>query len=189
MYFRAIFNLVFLELIRKYKSVLLFILTFLGVYLLLSLCYAMYLRYAASETYYPDYITHNVAQQSEGLVHIFGYEASIEPHSEEASMKLFVNDFFVARVVEGCNAVSVLILFTAFVLAFFQGVRPTFFFILGGGVLIYAINIVRIAILSIGLYEFPEYKDLLHDAVFPGIIYGLVVILWLFWVRRFKAQV
>jgi len=177
-----------LQLIRKYKSVLFFILTFLGVYLVLSFCYAMYLKYAQSEIYYPDYITHRVAQQSESLVNILGYRGEIEPHPDEASMKLYVNDLFVARVVEGCNAVSVLILFAAFVLAFYKGLRPTLLFVFGGGVLIYAVNIIRIALLSIGLYAYPDYKELLHDVVFPGIIYGLVVVLWLFWIRRFKEQ-
>jgi len=28
----------------------------------------------------------------------------------------------------------------------------------------------------------------LHDIVFPGIIYGLVIVLWLLWVRNFKKQ-
>lgn len=178
-----------LQLIRKYKSVLLFILTFLGVYLVLSFLYAIYLNYGASDLYYPDYITHKVAEQSEQLVNLLGYEGRIVPHSDEASMKLYVNDLFVARIVEGCNAVSVIILFSAFVLAFFQGLRSTLFFILGGVVLVYAVNIVRIAILSIGLYEFPEYKEILHDVVFPGIIYGLIVVLWILWVRRFKTQI
>ncbi|WP_290493567.1 MULTISPECIES: exosortase family protein XrtF [unclassified Leeuwenhoekiella] len=189
MYFRVVLNLfLVLQLIRKYKSVLSFILTFLGVYLLLSCGYAMYLKYAQSEVFYPDYITHRVAQHSESLINVLGYRGEIESHPTEASMKLYVNDLFVARVVEGCNAVSVLILFSAFILAFYQGFRTTLLFILGGGVLVYAVNIIRIAILSIGLYEYPNYKDVLHDVVFPGIIYGLVVVLWLFWIRRFKKQ-
>ena len=177
-----------LQLIRKYKSVLLFILTFLGVYLILSFLYALYLHYGASDLYYPDYITHKVAEQSEQLIGLLRYESKVIPHASEASMKLYVNDLFVARIVEGCNAISVLILFSAFVLAFFQGIRPTLFFILGGTVLIYTLNILRIAILSIGLYEYPDYKDILHDVVFPGMIYGLVLVLWILWVRRYKNQ-
>ena len=178
-----------IELIRKYKSVLLFILTFLGVYLLLSIFYGLYLRYGHSERYYPDYLTHQVAQHSEWLVNKLGYVSNIEPHPEEASMKLYVDNVLVARVVEGCNAVSVIILFIAFVLAFFQGIKRTLGFIGVGMVLIYMLNIVRIAILSIGLYAYPEYERLLHDVVFPGIIYGLVVVLWIYWVQTYKIHV
>lgn len=177
-----------IQLIRKYKSVLLFILTFLGVYLVLSFLYVQYLNVDFSEAHYPDYITHCVAEQSQWLVEEIGYTSLIEPHDQEASMKLFVEDVFVARVVEGCNAISVIILFVSFVLAFFQGWFKTFSFIILGLVLIYGINILRIALLSIGLYAYPEYKTVLHDIVFPGIIYGLVVFLWIFWVSRFKKQ-
>ena len=156
--------------------------------MVLSIFYGLYLRYGHSERYYPDYFTHQVAQQSEWLVTKLGYESSIEPHPDEASMKLSVEQVFVARVVEGCNAVSVIILFASFVLAFFQGVKRTFLFITIGILLIYVLNIVRIAILSIGLYAYPEYRNLLHDIVFPGIIYGLVVLLWIYWVRSYKTQ-
>ena len=121
-----------IQLIRKYKSVILFILTFLGVYVVLSMIYGFYLRTAASETYYPEYITHQVAVQSEWLVNFLGYDASIEPYPDEASMKLNVENVFVARIVEGCNAISVIILFIAFVVAFFQGWRATLLFVLGG---------------------------------------------------------
>ena len=177
-----------IQLIRKYKSVLLFILTFLGMYLVLSFLYAQYLNIDFQKKYYPDYITHRVAEQSEWLIKKMDYSSMIEPHNQEPSMKLFVEDVFVARVVEGCNAVSVIILFASFVLAFFQGWGKTFSFIFIGVVLIYVINILRIAILSIGLYAYPEYKTVLHDIIFPGIIYGLVVLLWGFWVSRFKKQ-
>lgn len=177
-----------IQLIRKYKSVLLFILTFLGVYLVLSVLYAQYLNINFQNKFYPDYITHRVAEQSDWLIEKLGYDSHIEPHDQEPSMKLFVEDVFVARVVEGCNAISVIILFIAFVLAFFRGWGKTLLFIIAGVVLIYIINIVRIALLSIGLYAYPGYKTVLHDIVFPGIIYGLVVVLWIVWVSRFKKQ-
>ena len=90
---------------------------------MLSMIYGFYLRTAASETYYPEYITHQVAVQSEWLVNFLGYDATIEPHPDEASMKLSVENVFVSRIVEGCNAISVIILFIAFVVAFFQGWR------------------------------------------------------------------
>ena len=176
------------KIVGKYKSVILFILTFLGVYVVLSLLYGFYLSRSASSSYYPDYITHQVAVQSAWLVEFFGYTTQLAPHPEEASMVLGVENVYVARVVEGCNAMSVIILFVAFVMAFFQGWGRTILFTLGGVVLIYVVNILRIALLSIGLYRFPEAQNLLHDIVFPAIIYGQVVLLWLLWVRNFKKQ-
>jgi exosortase family protein XrtF len=76
-----------------------------------------------------------------------------------------------------------MILFVSFIVAFAQKFKKTLLYMLGGLALIYATNIIRIVLLSIALYQYPESSDFLHDIVFPGIIYGMVFLLWLFWVR------
>ncbi|MEZ4792026.1 MAG: exosortase family protein XrtF [Gelidibacter sp.] len=143
------------KLIVKYKSVIKFILTFLLVYAVLSFSYKLYLDFSDGSKYYPDYLTHLVAEQSQSLLQTFGYDAVIAPHPKEPSMKLIINHKFVARVVEGCNSISVIILFISFMIAFAGKFKTTFLYILAGSVLIYVVNLIRIAILSIGLYHYP----------------------------------
>lgn len=172
------------ELIIKYKSVLKFILTFLLVYLLLSLTYKLYLDYSDGTKHYPDYVTNLVAKQSEVLLESFGYETSIEKHISEPSMKIVIKNKYVARVVEGCNSVSVMILFVSFIIAFSGTLKRTILYAIAGCVLIYAVNLFRIAILSIGLYHYPWRREILHTVIFPLIIYGLVFALWMYWVNR-----
>lgn len=161
---------------------------FLGSYLVFTLLYNLYLELFRSPVYYPDYFTHLVAKQSEALISSFGYNAQILPHQSELSMKLIVNDAYLARIVEGCNAISIIILFASFVLSFFGKLKLTLLYLLAGAVIIYAMNIIRIAILAIGIYEYPEYTDFLHSIVFPLIIYGTVFILWLIWVRIYSRK-
>ena len=175
-------------LITKYKSVIKFILTFLCVYIVLSVSYKLYLDLSTGTKFYPDYITNLTARQSELIIDQFGYEASILPHPHEPSMKLIINGKFVARVIEGCNSVSVIILFISFVIAFADSFKKTFLYLLAGSVLIYSINIIRIVILSIGLYHYPWRREILHTVIFPLIIYGLVFLLWMMWVRRFTLS-
>lgn len=172
------------ELLKKYRSVLKFILVFILVYGLLSIAYKLYLDKSTGEKYYPDYITYKVAKQSEALLNSVGYESQVKPHSHEPSMKLIVRKKYVARVVEGCNSVSVIILFISFIVAFSGIAKTTFFYAIAGSVLIYATNLVRIAVLSIGLYHYPWRKDILHTIIFPLIIYGMVFLLWMIWVKR-----
>nr|WP_311195767.1 hypothetical protein [Antarcticibacterium sp. 1MA-6-2] len=57
---------------------------------------------------------------------------------------------------------------------------------LAGGVIIYVMNIVRIALLSIGIYEYPRYAEFMHSILFPLVIYGTVFVLWIFWVRIYS---
>ncbi len=173
-------------LITKYKSVIKFILTFLLVYVSFSVLYSFYLDFSEGTKYYPDYFTHIVAKQTEALLNTFGYNAQVLPHPDEPSMKVIVNNQYLARVIEGCNSVSVIILFVSFIVAFSGKLKTTMFFILLGSVLIYTVNLFRIATLVVALYHYPEKQDILHGVVFPSIIYGMVFLLWIFWVNRFS---
>ncbi|SFF69631.1 MULTISPECIES: exosortase family protein XrtF [Salegentibacter] len=177
-----------IRLFIKYKSVLRFIFMFLGSYLVLTLIYNLYLEFFRSPIYFPDYITHLVAKQSEILISSFGYNAQILPHQSELSMKLIVNEVYLARIVEGCNAVSIIILFIAFVLSFFGRLKLTLLYLLAGSVIIYAMNIIRIGILAVGIYEYPQHTEFLHSIIFPLIIYGTVFLLWVIWVRIYSQK-
>ncbi|TDU42786.1 exosortase family protein XrtF [Gelidibacter sediminis] len=173
------------ELVTKYKSVIKFILTFLLVYGTLTFAYKFYLD-SANFNNHPDYLTHLVAKQTDVLLENLGYDSAIQKHPDEPSMKLIINNKYVARVVEGCNSISVLILFGSFVIAFAGKFKTTFLYILAGSVLLYVVNLFRIVILSIGLYHYPWRSEELHTVIFPLIIYGMVFLLWMFWVNRFS---
>jgi exosortase family protein XrtF len=101
-------------------------------------------------------------------------------------MKLIIDGVYVLRVVEGCNALSVIILFAAFVVAFSGKWLTTICFLLVGSVLIHMMNILRIAVLSLALLYYPEQQTLLHGVIFPLIIYGFVFGSWVIWVNQFS---
>lgn len=170
------------------KSVVLFLAKFFGVYLVLFLLYSFYLQNTqVKEPYFAcSPLTKRVAYQTQQVVKFFGYNSEIKQHNYEVSMKLIINEQFVARVIEGCNAVSIIILFISFIIAFSTTFKATGIYILAGSALIYGINIFRIAIISIAIYEFPQYEGILHDYIFPAIIYGTTFLLWFIWVRKFS---
>lgn len=153
---------------------------------MLSMAYKFYLKFSEGTRFYPDYMTHIVAIQSQDLLNVLDYNSAVTPHPNEPSMKLIVNGKYVARIIEGCNSVSIIILFISFVIAFSGHLKETMIFVLAGSVLIYVVNLLRIVILSIGLYHYPWRAEILHQVIFPGIIYGMVFLLWMFWVNRFS---
>lgn len=158
----------------------------MAVYVLLSVVYKLYLQYSDGSKFYPDYVTHLVALQSEDLLNAFGYNTKVLPHPDEPSMKLILNGEFIGRIIEGCNSISVIILFLSFIVAFSGKLKTTFFYIISGSVLIYVVNLLRIVVLAVGLHLHPKYGEVLHTVIFPGIIYGMVFLLWIFWVNRFS---
>lgn len=174
------------DLIVKYRLVIKFILTFLLVYGFLSLAYNFYLDASKGSLYYPDYITNLVANQSKNLLENFGYSTQVIPHPNEPSMKLILEGKYLARVIEGCNGMSIIILFVSFIVAFSGKIKTTVLYLLSGSVILYVVNLLRIVILSIGLYHYPWRKEELHTVIFPAIIYGMVFLLWMFWVNRFS---
>lgn len=173
-------------LLIKYKSVIKFILTFLLVYGVLSFGYKLYLDASKDFNYYPDYITNLVADQTQAILNTIGYASKVVPHPDEPSMKLIVREKYLARVIEGCNSVSIIILFISFVIAFSGKRKTTILFVLIGVIAIYIVNLFRIVILSIGLYHYPWRSEVLHSVVFPAIIYGMVFLLWMLWVNKFS---
>lgn len=175
-----------LELFRKYRLVLRFIFIFLGSYFLFSSLYNGFLILYDTENPVPDPLTQLVARQSGSVMEGIGYNVDVVMHYTGLSMKLMVNDYFLAGIVEGCNSASIIILFSSFVLAFFGKPITTFIFLFAGSVIIYAINIIRIVILAVSIYEYPQYSGFMHSVFFPLAIYGTVFILWLIWVRIYS---
>lgn len=133
-----------------------------------------------------DDFTQFLAGQVQQVSQFLGYQSTLMIHDSQASVKLYLENKYVARIVEGCNAISVMILFAAFVVAFKGKIKHTIAFILFGIVLIHILNVVRIVLLSIALLHHPEQEELLHGVVFPLFIYGVVFGLWVIWVNKYS---
>ena len=102
------------------KAVVIFLVKFFGTYALLFSAYSLYLNVTQKSTdvFSCAPITQTVAEQSSKLIGFLGYSSEIEQDSSELSMKLYIDDVFVARIIEGCNALSIIILFSSFIVAF-----------------------------------------------------------------------
>jgi len=176
--------------VQKNKSIIKFLLKFFGTYAVLFVFYSLYLDVYQddSSSYTCAPITQNVANLTKHTIDFFGYNAEVKPHNNEFSIKILVNNKFVARVIEGCNAVSIIILFVSFVIAFSNRFLPTLLFLLVGSALIYGINVLRIALITLAIYKFPQYQNLLHTYVFPVIIYGFTFLLWIIWIKYFAFK-
>lgn len=173
---------------QKNRPFFLFLIKFGLSYLILSVGYWLYLSQYDEAAFEADGMTALVARQSEKVGLLMGEDVYIKPHLKQAAYKFYVNNKSVARVVEGCNAISVMILFTAFIIAFSTTFKKTFLYIIGGLLVIHILNVVRVALLSLGFYYYPEHKELMHDIFFPLFIYGVVFALWVLWVMKFSGN-
>lgn len=169
-----------------YKPFLLFLGKFLLTYLLLTFAYQTYLGQFDSKKLELDRFTHIVANQTEDVLLFFNCDVKIAPNLKEPAVNLYYNQKAMARIIEGCNALSVIILFISFVIAFSGTIKSTILFIIGGSILIHILNVFRIALLCVLLYYFPKQQHFLHGVLFPLFIYGVVFMLWIVWVNKFS---
>ncbi|AXB56305.1 exosortase family protein XrtF [Flavobacterium fluviale] len=168
----------------QFKPFLLFVSIFFLTYIVLTLLYKFYLNsYQANDL---DGVSMITGANTEQLLQFFNYDVSIQKSIQDPWLKIIINEKYVARITEGCNAVSVMILFVSFVAAFSGKFKKTLLFILFGLISIYILNVIRIALLTVLVFYFPAQNDFLHGVVFPLIIYGYVFVLWIFWINRFS---
>ena len=166
---------------KDFKEILWVLLRFLGIWLLLFLLYQWYLNQFSGNI---DGFTKIISDQSAFLLNFTGYETVTKDFPSHETVQFYINGKVATRMVEGCNAVSVMIMFLAFVFAFYKGVK-TFYFAFAGIVLLYILNLFRIYVLNVIVVDFPTLTKPAHDYFFPAIIYGGVVVLWLIWINKF----
>lgn len=171
--------------IIRFKVFLLFIGVFFGCYAFLGGMYHLFLgKFDGNEV---DTMTRLVCHNTQRLLSVFYDELTVVEAKFEPSFWLFLYGRPTLRIVEGCNGMSIIILFVSFVAAFSGRLKNTLLFILGGSLLIYVLNVLRIALLIALLYYYPSYTHMLHGVLFPLLIYGVVFVLWLVWIHKYSS--
>ena len=171
--------------LKDFKPVLGILLRFIVIYLVLLFAYQFYLNSGKDSGL--DLFSRMIANQVSSLQNTIGYSTEIYDDVKNEQVWFYVKQNYATRMVEGCNAVSVIILFVSFVFAFYKGIK-TFVFVGAGLVILYIMNLLRIMGLNIVMTDHKEYGKIFHDFVFPAVIYGSVVILWLVWIKFFALK-
>lgn len=170
----------------EYRAFLVFLAKFFLSYLILALIYQAYLGQFDAAKFEIDAFTQFVSDQTVGVIFWLDSAVMQRPNVREASTNILFHDQIIARIVEGCNALSIMILFVAFLISFTGTFKNTLLFGLAGILIIHIFNIARIALLVIAIYYYPASTALLHDIIFPLVIYGIVFLLWLVWINKFS---
>lgn len=128
-------------------------------------------------------ITEGVTEQ---VARIFSWslpEISTFYSGESPVAEIRYFDVPLVLLIEGCNAISVMILFVAFVIAFKGKIQRYLWFIPLGITILYLANLIRIYLIGMIVLYLPDYVEWAHDYIFPGIIYGTTFLLWVVWVK------
>lgn len=169
-----------LQLFKKYKISILFLVRFLGIYILGNVLYGFWV---VSYGTIVDPFTYIVAKHSSYLLHLVGISASVLPSPIEPNIAITLNGDIIVNVYEGCNAINVSILFVAFIIAYKGKLSRVIVFSLVGLISIYIFNLFRVSGLFLVAKFFPDHLYLMHKFFFTGVIYAFVFFLWFVWVK------
>ncbi len=173
---------------REFKPILIFILKFVIVGTVLVLLYNLYLDQYHKYNL-PDPYSIFIADCTVMTLNSAGFDSSTAIDETRPWVWIRIDDQWPSIINEGCNAISVMIIFVAFIIAFSTTWKQTSLFILSGLFIIQIMNILRIALLNYIFVYLPNYGKIAHDYLFPAIIYGTVVFLWIIWVRFFALKI
>jgi exosortase family protein XrtF len=171
--------------LKDFKPVLAILLRFIIIYLVLLFAYQFYLN--SYQNLGLDPFSRLIATQVGHIQDSFNYPTQFYDDIKGEQVWFYVKTGYATRMVEGCNAISVMILFVAFVFAFYKGSK-TVLFVLGGLLVLYIMNLFRIVGLNIVMTDYKAYGKISHDFIFPAVIYGTVVVLWLIWIKCFALK-
>lgn len=171
--------------IKEFKPTLLFLGKFLALYFVGNLLYGLYVT--AFEPH-PDPITNLVTGQTSWLLNSSGWDNRIEDHATKPSTFIEYEGRRILSVYEGCNGLNVMIIFIAFVVAFGPLNKTTLWFIPLGILFIHLSNLGRIFLLFFVTMEFPDFLYITHKYIFTGIIYLMVFLLWIGWVKFYALR-
>ena len=167
---------------KRFLPTLFFLIRFLGIYTVGTLLYQFYLQQYPNEL---DPLSWQVTDQIASLLNLYLTEVICQRYPGHLIADIFSDQTIVVRFIEGCNGVGVMILFLAFIVAFFQPIKHALWFIPSGLIFIHLANLLRVVVLGIVQYHIPKWSDVFHDYLFPLAIYGAVFLLWVVWIRYF----
>ncbi len=168
---------------QQYKPTIKFMVIFALTYITLTIIYGLYLNRFNGHT---DGLTKFVGKMVSHSYNLLGIDAQTIPLENESGLKLIIQGNYVARIVEGCTAMSVIIMFVAFILSFGKHIKTSITYALIGSILIFVFNIIRIVFLGYLLYTAPQYQDVSHRVIFPVMIYGFVILLWILFIKKYN---
>ena len=180
--------------LKPYTPILWFLARFLGSYLVLSVLYGLYIRpYDASVPSILDPYTRAVGQQVLMFAELFGFETSTVENDhlnygdgqEVTYDSLFLNKRYAISLEEGCNGISVMVLFVSFLIGFGGRWKDLIWFIPLGLLALHMANILRLFFLmylntEVGAQAFHFF----HKYGFTAVIYAGVFALWIWWTKR-----
>lgn len=162
------------------RRTLLFIGTFLGLYLLwVILYYPLIQPWGKLDTL----VINDSSLWSLFFLKHLGYQTFVGPNPTMRTIG--IDGTHGLWIGDPCNGLTLFALFATFILAYPGSWKHKLWFIPVGITLIHAMNILRITLLCIIVLKKPSWLEFNHTYVFQLIMYAFIFLLWYIWMKKF----
>ena len=166
--------------VKAQKRVIFFIASAIGLYLVWYILYELWLLPHSGLN---QWLNHQTAQAGTGLLRLFGFNTSVQKSD------IFLNNRRLLHIGNPCNALEFFALFSGFIMLFPGPWKVKFLFIPAGILLIFLLNIARVALLVVNYHYSHRTFDFNHKYTYSFFIYLVIFGMWMLWVNRFATRI
>ncbi|MBL4708354.1 MAG: exosortase family protein XrtF [Flavobacteriales bacterium] len=169
--------------LKQNKKAILFVVSMLGIYLILQ---AIYDYGVSPNTSVDSNLIDLIISQAEGILQLMGYEL-LTPDPAYGSHMGIKNT---SGVVIGnpCDGLSLFILFTSFLIIFSGKWWFKLIYIILGIGLIHLLNVFRVVSLALIVEYSPESLDFHHSYTFTLFIYSIIFMFWMLRIKIYQRK-
>lgn len=133
-------------------------------------------------------VVSNITWIANGIIELLGFELIVPEFLYEYEKTVGIDGTHGLFVSDSCSGVTLMALFTGFIIAYPGKLLRKLVFIPIGIVTIHFINILRIIGLCIVLKYYPGYFEFNHHYTFTLVVYAYVFLLWILWTNKYAGN-
>ena len=130
-----------------------------------------------------------LAKQANFILESMGFETNIEIHGDMVVSKILKYKYqHGVWIGEPCNGIKIFGVFSIFILSLSSRWNFKILFIAIGIFILHLLNVIRVASLTYIAAVNPKILDFNHNITFQIIIYSAMLLLWLFFIKKFTSS-
>lgn len=102
---------------------------------------------------------------------------------------IYIGNLWLLRVGHSCNGLILYAIFLGFIFIFPTSWKSKLGISLVGVAVIFSMNVVRIISLCLIYLYHPSFFEISHHFIFTAILYGIIFLLWMFWINKIIPKV
>jgi exosortase family protein XrtF len=148
----------------------------------------LYLSWLSTGTNLDTWLTYKTAASVSFSFNLIGYqsdytEKTVQP-GEQGVSRIIIDGEPSLIIADSCNALTLIVLFIGFIIAF-EGHWPLkLVYILAGSLVIFGINVFRAMMLILIYMHAPSTFHFNHKYTFTILVYLAVFVFWMFWALK-----